>query len=187
VACLTDATCTGGKVCEITTNTCVECTQTSLDACTSSGRGASCLANGSCGCLANADCGGRVCDTAKHVCTATLAPTPTQPGTDAGAGTPVSPDPLEAADGGSNNPNAPVTVEPTEPEPSLEEPPSGSSAREGVTPTPVVKKKKKNGTMPDQTGCSAAPGSSAPSDMATWALAVAGVAFAGSRRRRARG
>ncbi len=177
VACMTDAQCTatGKSACDPLTNTCVECSQTNLTACSASGRGASCLANGSCGCLVNADCGGRVCDTAKHVCTSQLAP---QGSADGGvSGT--------SADGGVSSSDAgPSSVAaPDEQAPSIaDEPPSGSSQREGVSPTPAPAKKK-NAAKLDQSGCAMAPASAGSST--GYLLAGLGlVAFAARRRRR---
>lgn len=182
VGCITDANCAGGKVCEATTSSCVDCTQTNTGACSASGTGASCLAVGKCGCLVNADCGGRVCDTAKHVCTSQLAPTGPS-GTDAGAPTsPTGNATPTRADGGTGTAAPPSAVSPTNEPEAYVEPPSGSSQREGVTPKPAAAKKKP--APPDQTGCSAS--GSAPTDMAPWALALTAVALTNARRRRAR-
>jgi uncharacterized repeat protein (TIGR01451 family)/MYXO-CTERM domain-containing protein len=64
VECVQSSDCTPDKVCDTTTNTCVECTPLDKSKCEQSGTGAECI-DGGCGCVDDADCGGtnsgRVC------------------------------------------------------------------------------------------------------------------------------
>jgi MYXO-CTERM domain-containing protein len=77
VQCLGDPDCTAfgaNLVCNLTTNTCGECSPTNGTTCTTSGNGSVCRPNDTCGCNTDTDCGnvesGRVCDDTAKVCTA---------------------------------------------------------------------------------------------------------------------
>jgi MYXO-CTERM domain-containing protein len=67
VACTVDANCTDPMhpVCDMSSHTCVQCTQGEHNLCVPTGAGAACLTNDTCGCTTDADCGGpgsgRIC------------------------------------------------------------------------------------------------------------------------------
>lgn len=87
--CQKDADCKGAaggnEVCDLGSQTCVECSAGSSSACNPRDGGALCVTGGRCGCLSPADCGGRACDVANNRCA--------KPDTDLSLKVVVTPDP----------------------------------------------------------------------------------------------
>lgn len=68
--CRTNGDCPSSQVCNVTTQTCVECALGQTQNCNPDTVGGVCLPNNTCGCLKNSDCSGRTCDTGMNVCPA---------------------------------------------------------------------------------------------------------------------
>jgi uncharacterized repeat protein (TIGR01451 family) len=72
VQCLDSTNCVSPNICDTTSKTCVECTQTNKANCSVNGSGQICLDNQTCGCTVDGDCGGpasgRICDASFRKC-----------------------------------------------------------------------------------------------------------------------
>lgn len=68
--CRLDSDCSGGRVCNPVTRSCVECIVGLPGQCSTRSAGSLCLGNGTCGCMNNGDCNGRTCDPVLQICDA---------------------------------------------------------------------------------------------------------------------